>query len=329
LTLLTPEAAPIGAAVVAPLAAFAFAARRSERARALLRLVPAAPEWRRPVLAAAAFLLLAVAAAQPAFERTRSREVRTDAEALVVVDVSRSMAASSSPEAASRLERAKDMARVVRQRLDDVPTGLATLTDRVLPHVLPTADTALFEAALDKTAGVERPPARDVALQATTLQSLAQVVQGRYFSVAARRRLLVVVTDGDSAPFDLGAVAAALRAGRVRLVLVRTGATHERVYRPDGTPEPLFRPSPLAARTLTSLAAASNGAVVSDGEAGAQVGEDFLGRGPTSSESVATEIVSLAWIFALAAIVPLFGLLADGLRGRGTIRSAWQRAATQ
>ena len=328
MTLLTPAAGAIGVAVVLPLVAFALAARRSERARALLRLVPAPPERRRPVLAAATFLLLAVAAAQPALERTRGREVRTDAEALVVVDVSRSMAASTSPDAASRLERAKGAARVVRQGLDDVPTGLATLTDRVLPHVLPSADAALFEAALDKTAGIERPPARDVALQATTLQALAQVVQGRYFSRDARRRLLVVLTDGDSAPFDVGAVAAVLRAGRVRLVLVRTGETDEQVYDADGTPEPLFRSSPLAAPTLASLAAASNGAVVSNGGAAAQAAEDFLGRGPTSTEGVATEVVSLAGLFAALAIVPLALLLAEGFASRGTMSMPW-RAATQ
>jgi hypothetical protein len=306
-----------------------LAARRSERVCQLLRLEPAPPERLRPLLAATAFALLAVAAAQPALERTRGRDVRTDAEALVVVDVSRSMAASSAPGAATRLERAKDAARAVRKRLGDVPTGLATLTDRTLPHVLPTADAAVFEAALAKTAGIERPPARDVALQATTLQALAQVVQGRYFSREARRRLLLVVTDGDSAPFDVGAVAATLRAGRVQLVLVRTGESDERVYRADGTPEPLFRPSPLAAQTLATLAAAANGAVVSGGGAAAKVAEDLLGRGPTTREGVATEVVSLAALFVAAAIVALGLLLSDGLLRRSTIRSAWQRAATQ
>jgi hypothetical protein len=327
LTLLTPAAAAIGAAVVVPLGAFAFATRRSERARVLLRLAPPQPERRRPLLVGGAFALLAVAAAQPAIERTNGREVRTDAEALVVVDVSRSMAASSSPGAATRLERAKEAAQTIRQRLDDVPTGLGTLTDRTLPHVLPTSDAALFQSALEKTVGIERPSARDAALQATTLQALAQIVQGRYFSPGARRRLLLVVTDGDSAPFDVGAVAAALRAGHVQLVLVRVGETEERVYGADGTPEPLFRPSPLAGQTLETLADASNGVAVSTGDAAAQVAEDFLGRGPTSPEGSATEVVSIAAVFAAAALVLLLLLLANGLRRRGTIRSPWPRPA--
>jgi hypothetical protein len=328
LTLLTPEAAAVAVAVALPLAAFTVAAARSERARVLLRLAQAPRERQRPLLIGAAFALLGVAAAQPALERTQGRAVRTDAEALVVVDVSRSMAASASPQGTTRLERAKEAALSVRRRLDEVPAGLATLTDRTLPHVLPTADAALFEATLEKTVGIERPSARDVALQATTLQALAQVVQGRYFSPGARRRLLVVVTDGDSAPFDVGAVAASLRIGRVQLVLVRIGETDERVYGADGTPEPLFRPSPLAAQTLATLSDASNGAVVSSGDAAAQVADDFLGEGPTSSEGVATEIVSLAGGFAAAAIIPLLVLLAEGLPGRGTMRVPWPRAAT-
>lgn len=327
-TLLTPEAAAIAVAVVLPLAAFALAATRSERARTQLRLAQASPERQRPLLIGAAFALLAVAAAQPALERTRGREVRTDAEALVVIDVSRSMAASASPQGTTRLERAKEAVLTVRRRLDDVPTGLATLTDRTLPHVLPTADAALFGAALEKTVGIERPSARDVALQATTLRALAQVVQGRYFSPGARRRLLVVVTDGDSAAFDIGAVAASLRAARVQLVLLRIGETDERVYSADGTPEPLFRPSPLAAQTLATLSDASNGAVVSSGGAAAQVADDFLGEGPTSSEGVATEIVSLAGGFVAAAIIPLLVLLAEGLPSRATMRLPWPRAAT-
>lgn len=329
MTLLTPEAAVVGLAAAAPLASIVLALRRSDRARTLLRLPRPAPDRRRPLLVAAAFALLAVAAAQPALERTRVREVRVDAEALVVVDVSRSMAASRAPGAATRLARAKDVARRVRRSLDEVPTGLATLTDRVLPNVLPTADAAVFELALARAIGVERPPARDVALQATTLQALAQVVQGRYFSPAARRRLLVVATDGESAPFAVGAVAAALRRGRVGLVLVRVGGDGELVYRRDGTPEPLYRPSPLAGQTLAALAEAAGGTLVADGGAAARAAEDLLARGPTSSEGVTTEVVSLAGAFAAAALAPLLLLVAEGRRSRGTMRGLWPRAATR
>lgn len=319
----------VGVAVVLPLAALAVAARRADRARALLGLREPPAERGRQVLLGVTFALLAVAAAQPALERTQGREVRTDAEALVVVDVSRSMAASGSPGGTNRLERAKETARSVRRGLRDVPTGLATLTDRTLPHVLPTADSALFDAALDKTVGVERPPARDEVLRATTLRALADVVQGRYFSPEVRRRLLVVITDGDSAPYDVAAVAAALRAARVQLVLVRVGDGDERVYSPSGTPEPLYRPSPLAAQTLETLAVAANGVAVSSGDGAARAAQDLLGRGPTSSQGVATEIVSLAGIFAAAAIVPLLVLMTEGVQRPATMRTAWPRQATQ
>lgn len=325
LTLLTPEAGLVGAVVALPLAAFAVATRRSERARSLLRLPPAPPE-RRPLLIGAAFALLALAATQPALERERVREVRTDTEVLLVLDVSRSMAAASSAGRPTRLDRAKDVARAVRSRLDGVPTGVATFTDRMLPHLFPTGDTATFEATLEKAVGIERPPAQDQALQATTLGALAQAAQGRYFSAQARRRLLVVLTDGDSAPFDVSAVARALDAARIRLQLVRVGDAAERVYGPGGTPEPLYRPSATAAQTLAALADAANGVVSGAGDA-VQAADDFVGRGPSTTEGIGTDVVSLAGAFAAAALVPLGLLLLEGLPRRGTMRLGWPRAA--
>jgi hypothetical protein len=328
LTVLTPEAAIVVTAAALPLIAFALAARRSERARSILRLPGAAPDRRRPLLIGAAFALFAVAAAQPALERIDERAVRTDAEALVVLDVSRSMAASAAPGSTTRLERAKDVALRVRERLDTVPVGLATLTDRVLSHVLPTPDAAVFAAAVQKTVGIERPRARDRALQATALEALAQTTRGRYFSPGTRRRLLVVVTDGDSAPVDAAALAEMLRAGSIRLELVRVGDTSERVYDAGGLPEPLYRPSPTAARTLDGLATAAGGVSVTGADTAARAAADFLGRGPTTTEGAATRVVSLAWLFVLAALVPLGLLVGEGLlRAQATMRFAWPRAA--
>jgi hypothetical protein len=330
LTLLTPEAALVGVAVAAPLLAALAAGRRAERARALLRLPSALPDRRRLALIGASFALFALAAAQPALERTPERPVRTDAEAIVVVDVSRSMAAAASPGSPTRLERADEIARAVRRDLPGVPVGLASLTDRVLPHVLPTADVALFETALRKTLGIERPPARDRALQATTLGALTQVVQGRYFSPSARRRLLVVVTDGDSAPFDLGGVATALRDARVRLELVVVGDASERVYGADGRVEPLYRPNPAAAETVEALAQAAGGVAVRSAIEAGQSAEDTLGDGPTRAEGVAARVASLAWLFAAAALVPLVLLLGELIpAARGTMRLAWSRAASR
>jgi von Willebrand factor type A domain len=246
-----------------------------------------------------------------------------------VLDVSRSMAASGSPGSPTRLDRAKEVARLVRARVDDVPTGLATFTDRMLPHVLPTADAAAFEATLQKSIGIERPPARDRALQATTLGALAHAVQGRYFSRNARRRLLVVVTDGDTAPFDAAALSRALDAARIRLELVRVGDESERVYRPGGTPEPLYRPSPTAAETIDALAETADGVAVESGAEAGRAAADFLGRGPTTTEGGVIDVVSLAAVFAAAALLPLALLVFESAPQTAvTIRTRW-RAATR
>ncbi len=319
----------VAVVVAVPLAGLLAAARRSRLAGSILGLPAPGLERRRALLIVGAFALLAVAVAQPALERELRREVRTDAEALVVIDVSRSMAAAESSGAPTRLDRAKDVGRAVRSRLEDVPTGVATFTDRVLPHLLPTANRGAFEATLGKTVGIERPAARDEALQATNLQALGQVVQGRYFSPQARRRLLVVVTDGESASFDQAGVARALASADVHLELVLVGGEDERVYAADGSIEPLYRPAATAGTTLAALAAAADGVVVEGPTAAARAAADFLGRGPTRTEGVATDVHSLAWLFAAAAFVPLVLLLAEGWTLRDTMPVGWLRPGTR
>ena len=61
-------------------------------------------------------------------------------EVVVVLDTSRSMLASASPGAPTRFERAVGFGAALRSRVGDVPFGLASFTDRVLPHLFPTLD---------------------------------------------------------------------------------------------------------------------------------------------------------------------------------------------
>ena len=56
------------------------------------------------------FALLAVAASQPALAHDSRQRVRTDAQALFVIDTSRSMAAATTPAAPTRLARAERLA---------------------------------------------------------------------------------------------------------------------------------------------------------------------------------------------------------------------------
>ena len=102
-------------------------------------------------------VLLGLAAAQPLVERTSDRKVRSDAEAYVVLDVTRSMLARPSLRGQMRIERAKRAAEQLRASLPDVKVGVASITNRVLPHLFPSADQDVFRATLSKALGVDRP----------------------------------------------------------------------------------------------------------------------------------------------------------------------------
>ena len=97
LTILTPLGALLALGIVVPLIALLRARRKAGRVRDVLGVT----QPRRRTLAAPlgalglGATLLGLAAAQPVFEWTRDRTVRTDAEAFVVVDVTRSMLAQS------------------------------------------------------------------------------------------------------------------------------------------------------------------------------------------------------------------------------------------
>ena len=148
LTFLSPLAALVALGALLPLVALVLAERRAARARSLLRLEP--PGIAEQAVPAAGIVLTAIllglAAAQPVVRSIDERRVRDDAQALFVVDTSRSMLAASSPDAATRFDRARAAAQRLRTSLPEVPTGLASLTDRMLPVVLPTPDGRVFSS---------------------------------------------------------------------------------------------------------------------------------------------------------------------------------------
>lgn len=314
LTFLTPLGALVALGVLVPLAALILMRRRARSLRAALSL----GEWGRwGVLAALAALLavaalLGLAATQPILERTHPREVRTDAQAFVVIDVSRSMLAQSSPDAAPRIERAKAVARLVRASLGDVPVGIASLTDRVLPHVFPTADDAAFESTLDRSVGVDRPPPRGSFLTtATKLDALGATRSLRFFSPAAERRLLVVLTDGETLPVADQRLRQLLRADPpIETVFVQFWREDERVYS-NGEPERQYKPDPTAPDVLTRIASTVDGEVYDEDRAAAAAEKASLlmGGGPTIVEGTRRSRFALAPYLSFAAFVPLLLLL--------------------
>jgi hypothetical protein len=252
---------------------------------------------------------VAVAAAQPAVDRTATAYVRTDAQAFYVFDTSRSMLAARAPTAPTRLARARALGLQVREALPDVPSGIASLTDRVLPHLFPTDTLAPFEATLDRSIGIEKPPPSSAAGgRATTLAALATLATQRFFAPRTQRRLAIVFTDGESQPFvraDLRRVFAGPLG--VKALFVHVWRSGERVYSRRGTPEPDYAPDPSSGATLARLAAATGGYAFSEGERNAIVerARAVLGRGPEAALTTQRETRSLAPFALLAGVVPL------------------------
>ena len=160
LTFLTPGAALVALLVVVPLAAALLVSRRAAGIRSSLRLpsrrlrsrvVPAVA-----LVTAAAFV--GVAAAQPVLERSTHFQVRSDAEVYVVVDVSRSMLARPDRGSPGRMARAVSAAVEVREELSGVKVGIASMTDRVLPHLFPERERGRVPGD-DRAVDRDRPPA--------------------------------------------------------------------------------------------------------------------------------------------------------------------------
>jgi hypothetical protein len=286
MTLLTPLGGLVTLLVLLPLAAAALAHGRTDAVRRALRLPP--PERGAELLphslAFAGVLLLGLAAAQPALTRTSSPRVRHDVQALFVLDTSRSMAASSSPTAPTRLDRAAAAAVRLRDAIPQVESGVLTLTDRVLPDVLPIADVQGFDGVVQRAVRIESPPPSASAVRATSYGALADIASGNDFAPTAARRIVILLTDGESNPVQTGDVAGRLSANRgYRFLAVRFWQGDESVYGAEGKAEAAYRPDPAGRTTLRDLAAALGGRSFEESEAGAAAAylRGLTGSGPT------------------------------------------------
>lgn len=309
LVFLTPIGAIAGACALAPLVAAVLRERRHRSVRRVLGL--GNPRRRGPVASAlsasAVIACLAAAATQPAVRTSTVRRTRSDAQAYVVVDVTRSMLARRAPGAPTRFERAVALAQRIRARLPEVPIGVASLSDWLLPHALPTTDPRTFAAALTTSIAVGRPATRFPSPNATDFSTLTSLARGNYFGPGVRHRLAFVLSDGESRFYPVGTTAAALARGGIRLVVVRIWHADERVF-VRGRRDPGYRPDPKAAAQLTRLAGPL---VFSEHDLGGVVSaaRAILGRGPLEITGRRDRTVPLGQYAALAAILPLAFLL--------------------
>ena len=306
MTFLSPAAALVGLAAVLPLAALALLERRSRDARAVLGLDrPERPAWLLPGAAVVAFAgLLALAAAQPALTERRETPVRTDAEAFFLLDISRSMLAGRGDE--TRLHRARAAALALRREIAEVPAGLASLTDRALPHLYPTPDPETFAETLRRTIEIEHPPPYVGGVRATSLEPVEEFAGPNFFSRRASRRLLVVVTDGESVDVDPALMQLAMAEGTpYELVLVQVWDEADRIRGER------YRPDPGSGAELERLASGLDAKAMhaSRLHAARRAVRAAVGRGPTASRVESADTEPLAPYAAALALLPLGVLL--------------------
>jgi hypothetical protein len=327
MTFLTPLGWLVALLALLPVGAALFAHRRTGVVRRLLRLPP--PERRAevlpPALAVAGVVLLGLAAAQPALTRTSSPQVRRHAQALFVLDTSRSMAASSTPTSRTRLDRAAAAAVRLRAAIPRVESGVLTLTDRVLPDLLPVGDVQGFDGVVQRAVRIESPPPRDTSVRATSYGALGDIPAGNDFAPSASRRIVVLLTDGESNPVQAGDLAGKLAAAKgYRFMAIRFWRGDESVYDAAGKAEPAYRPDPSGAATLHDLAAALAGRSFEETQVGAAAAylRGLAGRGPTAratgvdrSRVPLAPYAALAGVLALlAALLLLWGFVLPGIR---------------
>ena len=254
--------------VVVPLVALALVVRRAARTRRVLTLTPRS--GRRLILPVTAMvltaLLLGLAAAQPVLARETRLHVRTDAEVFVALDVSRSMLARRTQNGPTRLDRARGLALHLRSELPGIRVGVASITDRILPHLFPTADDDVFRTTLYRSVDIEQPPPRSqYAINATSFDTLTDVATRRFFSPTAKRRVLVVLTDGESVPITAARIGRVFaRRPAIKTVFVQVWDPKEHVYGTSG-PEPQYHTDATSRAILEALAVATGGAVYGEG----------------------------------------------------------------
>jgi hypothetical protein len=306
---LTPVALLFALVAAAPLAVFHGRRRRAERVRATLGLTgERSRSWVAiAVCLAAVPILVGVAAAQPVVTSARTVPQRSDAEVFVVVDTSRSMLASSETGRPTRFERARDAALELQSKLSDVPVGIASMTDRVLPHLFPTVDQRVFRETMREAVGIERPgPSTSFGTNVTTLDALGVLPTLGFYSPQAKKRALVVFTDGESQPVTSSLAADFARKPRVDVTFVRMGDPRERIWE-SGVAEGAYKGDPTAGATLNAAAGAVRGRVLDEEEANdaAAAVRTAIGEGPTVARRIEGNREALMPYVALLAALPL------------------------
>jgi hypothetical protein len=227
------------------------------------------------------------------------------------------MAAAPGPRAPTRLAQARRIALDVGSRLDGTPLGVASFTDRVLPNLFPSADRAAYDSTI-RSLAIASPPPRETSRVATSFAALAALARDNYFTPAEKHRALLLITDGESRPFNAASLARTLaRSPGIAVVAVRVGGGGDRLYA-NGRPAGSYRPDPAGARqAIAELVSATGGrAFTSDAAGAAAAVRSALGSAPLRRISSEPRSLGLAPYIVLLSLLPLLFLLHSG----GTLR---------
>jgi len=310
---LTPMDALFVLAAAVPLAALLRTEQRAAHVRRLLRISGPSRRNLIPVVVSLVLLpaLIAVAAAQPVVVRQQLVNERADAQGFILIDTSLSMTASDGSGKPTRIERAKRLAIRLQQALSDVPMGVASMTDRSLPNLLPTTDRTLFERTIGQSVQIDSPPPSQLYKdRATTWDALIPLVESHFYTQGVQRRLLVVLTDGEATKISPLLQASIQR--RVTPVFVHVWEPGERIYRAGGKVDRKYLADPTSTDALNEVARITGGSqAYSESDFGAIVhaSRDAVGRAGTQAHVGAYARVALAPWFVLGGILPLAFLL--------------------
>lgn len=255
--------------------------------------------------------LLAVAAAQPVVIRKEVLTQRVDTQVFLVFDTSLSMSARSGSDSTTRLERSQREAEALVPRLGDIPVGIATLTDRMLPNLMPTTNVGLVTRTIHQSVRIdEPPPSMRYHGRASTLQALIPVASDGFFPRGVKHPILVIFTDGEERPPPVAGYTWIAEQVTIPPLFVHVWAPTDRVY-VHGRPDPSYRPDPTSSHVLSKFAALTHGQVVREGDVGGLLDaiRGDAGSSPARTTSLGYARIALAPWFVLAGVIPLGFLL--------------------
>jgi hypothetical protein len=201
----------------------------------------------------------------------------------------------------------------VQAGVSDIPTGVATLTNRMMPLLFPTGDGRSVSAVIDHSLRIMQPPPIPyTTARESSLAALGLAADRSYFDPTARKRALVVFTDLDSDSFSLQGTLLALRRHGIEPFVVRVAQPGERVFDSTGRP---YAYRSVSTVTVADLRGA-NWHAFEERQSTQLVSaiRDYLGAGPVAGSGFVESQRNLAPFAALAALVLAAVLVASALR---------------